>query len=92
MSAWQIPVFGTRHLSPMGAWQLRQFLDEHGKFQGFHVAFDPDFVQGLFEQSANVNAVLFAVDENGKCKGNLFTVNGFVSNSVSIAVDPSRFF
>lgn len=27
MSAWQIPVFGVRHLSPSGAWHLRQFLD-----------------------------------------------------------------
>lgn len=25
--SWRIPVFGVRHLSPMGAWQLRQFLD-----------------------------------------------------------------
>ena len=25
---WQIPVFGVRHLSPSGAWHLRQFLDE----------------------------------------------------------------
>jgi Family of unknown function (DUF5682) len=24
---WQIHVFGVRHLSPMGAWQLREFLD-----------------------------------------------------------------
>src|SRR6266566_4443973 len=24
---WQINVFGIRHLSPMGAWQLREFLD-----------------------------------------------------------------
>ncbi len=24
---WQINVFGTRHLSPMGAWQLRKYLD-----------------------------------------------------------------
>ena len=24
---WQINVFGVRHLSPMGAWQLREFLD-----------------------------------------------------------------
>jgi hypothetical protein len=24
---WQIPVFGVRHLSPMGAWQLRDFLE-----------------------------------------------------------------
>src|SRR6266849_6602716 len=24
---WQINVFGVRHLSPMGAWQLRDFLD-----------------------------------------------------------------
>lgn len=24
---WRIPVFPTRHLSPMGAWQLRKFLD-----------------------------------------------------------------
>jgi hypothetical protein len=24
---WQIPVFGVRHLSPMGAWQLREFLE-----------------------------------------------------------------
>ena len=24
---WQIPVFGVRHLSPMGAWQLRAFLE-----------------------------------------------------------------
>ena len=23
-----IPTFGVRHLSPMGAWQLRQFLDQ----------------------------------------------------------------
>jgi hypothetical protein len=26
---WQIKVFGVRHLSPMGAWQLRDFLDSH---------------------------------------------------------------
>jgi hypothetical protein len=26
-SKWRINVFGTRHLSPMGAWQLRQYLD-----------------------------------------------------------------
>ncbi|QDU75955.1 hypothetical protein Pan97_29990 [Bremerella volcania] len=26
--SWQIPVFGVRHLSPMGAWQLRAYLDE----------------------------------------------------------------
>jgi hypothetical protein len=25
--SWQIQVFGVRHLSPMGAWQLRDFLD-----------------------------------------------------------------
>lgn len=25
--SWQVHVFGVRHLSPMGAWQLRQFLD-----------------------------------------------------------------
>ncbi len=25
--SWQINVFGVRHLSPMGAWQLREFLD-----------------------------------------------------------------
>ena len=25
--SWQINVFGVRHLSPMGAWQLRKFLD-----------------------------------------------------------------
>lgn len=25
--SWQIPVFGVRHLSPMGAWQLRAWLD-----------------------------------------------------------------
>ena len=25
--SWQINVFGVRHLSPMGAWQLRQYLD-----------------------------------------------------------------
>jgi hypothetical protein len=24
---WQIPTFGVRHLSPMGAWQLRDFLE-----------------------------------------------------------------
>src|SRR5439155_21662762 len=24
---WQIQVFGIRHLSPMGAWQLREFLE-----------------------------------------------------------------
>ncbi len=28
MSAWQIPVFGVRHLSPAGAWHLRRYLDE----------------------------------------------------------------
>lgn len=27
MSAWQIHVFGVRHLSPSGAWHLRRFLD-----------------------------------------------------------------
>jgi hypothetical protein len=27
VSHWKINVFGTRHLSPMGAWQLRQYLD-----------------------------------------------------------------
>lgn len=27
--SWRIQVFGVRHLSPMGAWQLRIFLDEH---------------------------------------------------------------
>mgnify|MGYP005839559067 CR=1 FL=1 len=27
MSAWQIPVFGVRHLSPTGAWHLRRYLD-----------------------------------------------------------------
>jgi hypothetical protein len=27
-SKWQINVFGVRHLSPMGAWQLRSFLNE----------------------------------------------------------------
>jgi hypothetical protein len=27
-SPWQINVFGVRHLSPMGAWQLRAYLDE----------------------------------------------------------------
>ncbi|MBA2113657.1 DUF5682 family protein [Bremerella alba] len=26
--SWQIPIFGVRHLSPMGAWQLRDYLDE----------------------------------------------------------------
>ena len=28
-TAWEtiVPTFGVRHLSPMGAWQLRQFLD-----------------------------------------------------------------
>ncbi len=26
--SWQINVFGVRHLSPMGAWQLRAYLDE----------------------------------------------------------------
>lgn len=26
--SWEIPVFGVRHLSPMGAWQLRAYLDE----------------------------------------------------------------
>lgn len=26
--SWRINVFGTRHLSPMGAWQLRQYLDQ----------------------------------------------------------------
>ena len=25
--SWQINVFGVRHLSPMGAWQLRSYLD-----------------------------------------------------------------
>ncbi|WP_165226493.1 DUF5682 family protein [Aquisphaera insulae] len=25
---WNIPVFGVRHLSPMGAWQLREFLEQ----------------------------------------------------------------
>ncbi|QEH36064.1 hypothetical protein OJF2_46220 [Aquisphaera giovannonii] len=25
---WQIPTFGVRHLSPMGAWQLRAFLEQ----------------------------------------------------------------
>ena len=28
MTAWQIPVFGVRHLSPAGAWHLRKYLDE----------------------------------------------------------------
>jgi hypothetical protein len=28
--AWQTNVFGVRHLSPMGAWQLRQYLDRIG--------------------------------------------------------------
>ena len=28
MTAWQIPVFGVRHLSPAGAWHLRRYLDE----------------------------------------------------------------
>lgn len=28
MSAWQVPVFGVRHLSPGGAWHLRRYLDE----------------------------------------------------------------
>lgn len=28
--SWQIQVFGVRHLSPMGAWHLRQFLDRTG--------------------------------------------------------------
>jgi len=27
LSAWRINVFGVRHLSPMGAWQLRAYLD-----------------------------------------------------------------
>ncbi len=27
MNAWNIHVFGVRHLSPAGAWHLRQFLD-----------------------------------------------------------------
>jgi hypothetical protein len=27
LSAWQIPVFGVRHLSPTGAWHLRRYLD-----------------------------------------------------------------
>ena len=27
MSSWEVHVFGVRHLSPMGGWQLRQFLD-----------------------------------------------------------------
>lgn len=27
--SWEIPVFGVRHLSPMGAWQLRAFLEQH---------------------------------------------------------------
>jgi hypothetical protein len=27
VTAWQIPVFGVRHLSPSGAWHLRKFLD-----------------------------------------------------------------
>jgi len=26
--SWQVNVFGVRHLSPMGAWQLRAYLDE----------------------------------------------------------------
>lgn len=26
--AWQLPVFGVRHLSPGGAWHLRRYLDE----------------------------------------------------------------
>ncbi|MEZ6133713.1 MAG: DUF5682 family protein [Pirellulaceae bacterium] len=26
--SWQVAVFGVRHLSPMGAWQLRAFLDQ----------------------------------------------------------------
>jgi hypothetical protein len=26
--SWRINVFGVRHLSPMGAWQLRQYLDQ----------------------------------------------------------------
>jgi len=27
--SWQVHVFGIRHLSPMGAWHLRAFLDQH---------------------------------------------------------------
>lgn len=27
MTSWQVNVFGVRHLSPMGAWQLRQYLN-----------------------------------------------------------------
>lgn len=27
MTAWRIPVFGVRHLSPAGAWHLRRYLD-----------------------------------------------------------------
>lgn len=28
MKSWQINVFGVRHLSPMGAWHLRRYLDQ----------------------------------------------------------------
>ncbi len=28
MTAWQVPVFGVRHLSPAGAWHLHRYLDE----------------------------------------------------------------
>lgn len=28
MTSWQINVFGVRHLSPMGAWHLRKYLDQ----------------------------------------------------------------
>jgi hypothetical protein len=28
VTAWQVPVFGVRHLSPAGAWHLHRYLDE----------------------------------------------------------------